>query len=65
MLRRLIAEPSSREYFANLRLDRDEADNRVYMDFIADRFTSLARNEALRNDFLNQYRRHVRVDLDD
>jgi ribosomal protein L16 Arg81 hydroxylase len=59
VLKRLIAEISSRDYFPNLRTDENETANRAYMDFMAERLDTLARNEELRRAFLDRCRKNA------
>lgn len=65
VLKRLIAETSSRDYFPNLRLDVGESENRAYMDFIAERLDTLARSNDLRREFLDRCRKNARIKFDE
>ena len=65
VLRRLIGETASRDYFPNLRLDERARENRAYMDTLADRIETICRSEDLRSDFLEQCRKNARLKTDE
>lgn len=65
VLRRLIGETASQDYFPNLRLDEGGRDSRAYMDIMTARFEAVCRSEDLRTEFLEQCRKNARLEPDE
>jgi hypothetical protein len=61
VLRQLIAEVAARDYIAHPELGADHPKHKEYMDLMAERLASLARDETLREAFLERQRRGAKL----
>jgi bifunctional lysine-specific demethylase and histidyl-hydroxylase MINA len=64
IIKRLIADVGTREYFPRVRGDSEEAAIRARMDLMTEKFEVLSRDEHVRRAFIDLYRENSRLDDD-
>lgn len=60
ILKRLITDIGTRDYFPRTQEDGEEAAIRAHMDFMAQKFEALSQDEDLRRGFIDRYRENSR-----